>query len=74
MKNEKFHTIRAVPISNLKFVETEIKCIPRTHICMIVHFPLVLGTGTSIKSVRINLGSYSHPIVVNWRGYVSVSK
>jgi hypothetical protein len=47
-------------------------CIPRTHICMIVHFPPVLGTDTSIKSVRINLGSYSHPIVVNWRGYVSV--
>jgi len=23
MKNEKFHTIRAVPKSNLKFVETE---------------------------------------------------
>jgi hypothetical protein len=31
MKNEKFHTIRAVPISNLKFVETDKMYTQNTH-------------------------------------------
>ena len=51
MKNKKYHTVRTIPKSNLKTIETEAKSIPLTYDSL----RSWCGTGTWIKDGRVNL-------------------